>query len=491
MVIFPLGLVSKSKHIPYATIAIAVITAFYSIVQFSLGDDFEETFFHGPARKEFSIAFKKYLQDRCELMGSLEDCAQIGYMPRGMFLNPRFFEKVKETKEESRKEITNFIKSEFVEAQLNSPEHPLFEQYQNAKNELKNFAKEKALLSSDNLNLISVFHSLFLHGGYMHLIGNMLMFIFLAFPVEERMGSVFFGLTYFASGIFGSGLNVFLDADLPLLLGASSSVSGVAGALTLFFWNNFARVFVSFFFVMSRVVSIPVFLYVPLFIVAGDVVGTMDSFTNVAHVAHLGGFAMGAFLAALYHLVMPLPSHFTYPFELDFYKKSKETTDSTERFRIFREWLYYCPLNLYAFKGLVNESKRIVETPEGEERVERFFVEAFHEIAHANRKNPGFFKMLPLSWLAHVPEGEDVGYLVKTHKLWKTTEKPVNSFKLSFLILKELEWKSKEWQEEIHLQCQFLLQQGEYREAVTRLIRSQPELLKVLREQENTHERIA
>ena len=142
---------------------------------------------------------------------------------------------------------------------------------------------------------LSIFTSMFLHGGWMHLIGNMLYLWIFADNVEDKLGTKKFIAFYIASGIFASlSQSIFnLDSNIPMI-GASGSIAGVLGAYLHFFPR--AKIFVLVPFIIFFTVRIPAFvLLIFWFIYQFLNLSNLDS--SVAWVAHIGGFIFGYFFA--------------------------------------------------------------------------------------------------------------------------------------------------------------------------------------------------
>lgn len=143
--------------------------------------------------------------------------------------------------------------------------------------------------------LASVFTSLFLHGGWLHLLGNMLFLWIFGNNVEDRMGHIRFLLFYLIAGYAAAYGFALADPDLQLpLIGASGAVSGVLGAyFVLYPW---ARVW-------SLVVIVP--LPLPAWLVLGVwfvlqwfySTGFAVSEGTVAYLAHIIGFLLGVVVA--------------------------------------------------------------------------------------------------------------------------------------------------------------------------------------------------
>jgi len=142
---------------------------------------------------------------------------------------------------------------------------------------------------------LAVFKSLFLHGNWLHLIGNMLFLWVFGRSVESRMGFVGFAVFYAAAGVVATTAHVVARMDSTVaLIGASGAVAGVMGVFLA--WFPLARmrllVLVGFIPVPSR---LPAFVLLAIWFVSQFFIGE-DS--GVAWIAHVAGFAFG-FLAGL------------------------------------------------------------------------------------------------------------------------------------------------------------------------------------------------
>lgn len=142
---------------------------------------------------------------------------------------------------------------------------------------------------------LTILSAMFMHGGYMHLGGNLLYLWIFGDNVEHRFGALpFLGLYLFA-GLVATLAQVFLDPNSVIPnLGASGAISGVLGAYLVLFPRN--RVNAVFFF---RVVSVPAVVVLGLWIVFqlvngwGAIAATEETVGGVAYGAHIGGFAAG------------------------------------------------------------------------------------------------------------------------------------------------------------------------------------------------------
>ncbi|MEM6335140.1 MAG: rhomboid family intramembrane serine protease [Bacteroidota bacterium] len=146
------------------------------------------------------------------------------------------------------------------------------------------------------LTLIS---SMFMHGGLMHIAGNLLYLWIFGDNVEHRFGGSRFLLFYLVSGLAGTFAQIYLDpASVIPNLGASGAISGVLGAYLVLFPRN--RVNVVFF---IKVIALPAILVIGLWAVFqfingyGAIAATEETAGGVAYGAHIGGFIAGVVMA--------------------------------------------------------------------------------------------------------------------------------------------------------------------------------------------------
>jgi membrane associated rhomboid family serine protease len=142
--------------------------------------------------------------------------------------------------------------------------------------------------------------SMFLHGGWGHLGGNMLFLWIFGDNIEHRIGHLRFLIFYLACGIAAALAHIFFNSNSAIpTVGASGAISGVLGGYLLMFPRN--RVYVLTY---GGVASVPALLMLGLWILvqfingAGEIART-DETGGVAYVAHVGGFIAGMILAPL------------------------------------------------------------------------------------------------------------------------------------------------------------------------------------------------
>jgi membrane associated rhomboid family serine protease len=151
---------------------------------------------------------------------------------------------------------------------------------------------------------------LFLHGGWLHLLGNLLI-LYLAGPfLEDAWGYLRFAGFYLLAGVFAGGLYALQHRTLDgPLIGASGAVAGVLGAFLLLRGRSRLRFAVFLGFIATF--TAPAWLMLPLWFVfelfdalAGDVTGTGGG--GVAYWAHVWGFLFGLAAAAVMQRLWPV-----------------------------------------------------------------------------------------------------------------------------------------------------------------------------------------
>lgn len=146
---------------------------------------------------------------------------------------------------------------------------------------------------------LTLLTSMFMHGGWMHLAGNLLFLWIFGDNIEHRFGSVAFLGLYLVAGLAASVAQVMLDPDSIIpSLGASGAISGVMGAYLVLFPRN--RVHALFFF---AIITVPATVVLGVWIVFQliDGFGALGSeqIGGVAYGAHIGGFIAGIALAVI------------------------------------------------------------------------------------------------------------------------------------------------------------------------------------------------
>jgi len=147
----------------------------------------------------------------------------------------------------------------------------------------------------------TLFTSMFMHAGLLHIGGNMLYLWIFGDNVEDRFGHVKFLIFYLICGLAATGAQLVfsLDSSIPNL-GASGAIAGVLGAYVLLFPKAKVSVLQGQRVVpVSALIVIGLWFVLQLFSGIGSIASTSDT-GGVAYMAHIGGFVAGLVLALLF-----------------------------------------------------------------------------------------------------------------------------------------------------------------------------------------------
>ena len=146
---------------------------------------------------------------------------------------------------------------------------------------------------------ITLLTSMFMHGGFMHLFGNMLYLWIFGDNLEHRLGHLRYTIFYLVCGLIASLSHVFMNMDsfIPSL-GASGAISGVLGGYLLLYPRRRVRV------IMLRMLTeVPAYVALGMWILFQVFEGYMNRGAEgggVAYAAHIGGFIAGLALIKLF-----------------------------------------------------------------------------------------------------------------------------------------------------------------------------------------------
>src|SRR6058998_2894213 len=154
-------------------------------------------------------------------------------------------------------------------------------------------------------NLIRILISMFLHGGWLHLGGNMLYLWIFGDNVEDRLGHVKYVIFYLLCGLAATISHALLNPDSRLpSIGASGAIAGVLGAYLILYPKARVTTLIPIF-VFITVRELPAVLVLGLWFVLQFFVGVAsigvpeESAGGVAYFAHIGGFVAGMLLVML------------------------------------------------------------------------------------------------------------------------------------------------------------------------------------------------
>ncbi|MCI0414788.1 rhomboid family intramembrane serine protease [bacterium] len=148
--------------------------------------------------------------------------------------------------------------------------------------------------------VIPVFTSMFLHGGWLHLIGNMWFLYIFGDNVEDRVGHVAYIFFYLLCGIGSALTQTFLQANSNIpMVGASGAIAGVLGAYFMLYPHSRILTLVPIF-IFLQIMEIPAVVFLFFWFLWQFIQGALAASTpaqgGVAWWAHIGGFVVGLVL---------------------------------------------------------------------------------------------------------------------------------------------------------------------------------------------------
>lgn len=145
---------------------------------------------------------------------------------------------------------------------------------------------------------LTPFTSMFMHGGWMHLIGNMLFLWIYGNNIEDYFGPVKFLIFYLVAGLAAVGLYTLpnIDSAIPLV-GASGAIAGVMGAYLVL--HPRAEITCLLFFFFIQFIVLPAKVVLGIWLVYQLLMTLIGDQSGVAYLAHIGGFVFGWLLLRL------------------------------------------------------------------------------------------------------------------------------------------------------------------------------------------------
>lgn len=161
---------------------------------------------------------------------------------------------------------------------------------------------------------INIFTCMFLHGGWLHLLGNMLYLWIFGNNIEDKLGPVLFAVFYIGTGVAGNLAHTWWDASFVPLVGASGAISGVMGAYIILFPRVRILAVIPWYFYWFTV-RLPAWVFLGVYYLIQNLVPAFrTSEASVAYWAHIGGFAAGAAMILLFpHREHPSPTRSVRP----------------------------------------------------------------------------------------------------------------------------------------------------------------------------------
>ena len=146
----------------------------------------------------------------------------------------------------------------------------------------------------------SIVTNIFLHGGWSHLLGNMLFLFIFGDNIEDRLGHIRYIIFYLVCGVTASiiWMATALNSPYPAV-GASGAISGVLGAYFVLYPRARIKTLMSFGYFI-RVTRVPAWVMIGMWFVYQLLLAFIPLNTGVAYWAHVGGFVVGWIIARLF-----------------------------------------------------------------------------------------------------------------------------------------------------------------------------------------------
>ena len=165
------------------------------------------------------------------------------------------------------------------------------------------------LIANPESEWMTIFSSMFLHGGWFHIINNMWVLLIFGDNVEAGMGSIRYPIFYLLSGVAAGLLQTYvLPSSTTPMIGASGAVAGVLGAYLVLFPRSRIASLVPILFIFT-IVEIPAMLFLLFWFISQLYSGWFaiqgGGGSGIAWWAHIGGFVFGVLMVFFFRKRTP------------------------------------------------------------------------------------------------------------------------------------------------------------------------------------------
>jgi len=294
MLILPVVTKTDQKKIPYACLALILLNIIVFFF-FQAGDNEIRKqaydYYHSSGLINLELkAYKDYLRTDGNIVDEemLEDPQELSQLTSRMFADEKFNKLL-------------------LENRIIRPRSPDFNQWREKRGRFEEIKQQAVIYafgySPQQRNYIGLFTCMFLHGGVMHLVGNMVFLWLVGAILEQAVGYRRFLVLYIFSGICASEL---FGLVYPLspgpLIGASGAIAGLMGSYGVIFGLRKIRVFYSLGFYFNYA-TIPAISLFPVWLGKEFLQLYTNQGSNVAYMAHIGGLVSGILIGVGYKLV--------------------------------------------------------------------------------------------------------------------------------------------------------------------------------------------
>ena len=205
--------------------------------------------------------------------------------------------------------MTMFADAEFMERLSNdeiiTPDDPTYSEWKEMRETYTQMLEATVTMRYGfrpaHPSLVTIMTHMFLHGGFGHLLGNMVFLWLVGCLLEMGSGRIYFGAVYLLTGICAVGLFwvIYRHSAIPLV-GASGAISGLMGAFTVLYGRRKVKIFYSLGFYFNYV-QVSAIVLLPVWIASEIFQLFFGGVSHVAYVAHIGGLISGALMGVANH----------------------------------------------------------------------------------------------------------------------------------------------------------------------------------------------
>lgn len=280
-----------TRKIPYVCIALIAINSFiFFFLQAGDGQIQEDAYAYYESSGLLEIELEAYLDYLSSAGESVPDRALKSDAKRSEYLHKMFSDS------EFRQRLEN--------GEIITPQNDNYTEWYEKRNKFEGLLKQSVIsrfgYSPKDNNLIGLFTCMFLHGGIMHLVGNMVFLWLVGAVLEKALGAFSFLGLYVVCGICAGALFGLIYPLTPgPLVGASGAIAGLMGAYGIIFAMRRIRVFYSVGFYFNYAV-LPAIALFPVWLVNEFFQLFTNQGSHVAYVAHIGGLLSGILIGTGY-----------------------------------------------------------------------------------------------------------------------------------------------------------------------------------------------
>lgn len=365
MVFIPIGLQSKIKDPPYLVALIVVLTAFASIIHFKSLDHFYADHMNSEERQNYYYQLRSVYANACDIFQPAQTCdLLIKFRNDDSIRNPylanddakRYLLNAQELRDNL---YSNWHSEKYMRKRLQAAGriqelNELVLLSMNNQRSMASLHEKYGLLSKSNFDVVALIKAQFTHSDWIHLLGNLVFFLFFGACIEQAMGRRWLFAIYFVGGTLGLisqlGLN---SSNTVFVIGASANIFACAGAFLRLYWKQPLQLIFSMFFIVNKVVRLPTWSFFVFFVLIQQLSGlTVGDETSVAYLAHMVGLVAGFGIA--HHWVQKKKfsptKYLIFPYEKELLAGIESRGECKEKFNSLVDLIFYAPTNVEAYE---------------------------------------------------------------------------------------------------------------------------------------------